>query len=90
MKCGMYGLKEATILAYEHLKKNLAKYGCAPVQGTVGLWHHDTRPTKFCVCVDDFGIKYYSKDDAQHLVDSLENTTNAQKTGKEKILWDHF
>ena len=72
IKRGMYGLKQAAILAYEHLKENLAKYGYSPVQGTVGLWQHETRPTKFCVCVDDFGIKYYSKDDAQHLIDSLE------------------
>ena len=25
-----------------------------------------------CVRVDNFGIKYYSKDNAQHLIDSLE------------------
>ena len=68
----MYGLKQAAILAYEHLKDNLAKEGYSPIAGTVGMWQHNTRPTKFCVCVDDFGIKYYSKDDALHLIKSLE------------------
>ena len=72
IKRGMYGLKQAAILAYEHLKSNLATYGYTPVQGTVGLWQHNTRATKFCVCVDDFGIKYYSKEDADHLITSLE------------------
>ena len=32
---------------------------------------HDTRPTIFCLCVDDFGIKYFSKEDANHLFQAL-------------------
>ena len=35
------------------------------------MWEHETRPTKFCICVDDFGIKYFSKADAEHLFESL-------------------
>ena len=57
IKKGMYGLKQATILAYDNLEKNLAQYGYRPIVGTTGMWEHDTRPTKLCVCVDDFGIK---------------------------------
>ena len=68
---GMYGLKQAAILAYIELTKNLAKYGYYPITGTVGLWQHESRPTKFCLCVDDFGVKYYSKDDVNHLLNSL-------------------
>ena len=71
IKKGMYGLKQAAILAYENLKRNLAPQGYRPIVGTTGMWEHETRPTKFCVCVDDFGIKYFSKDDAQHLMDCL-------------------
>ena len=67
----MYGLKQAAILAYENLVKNLAKHGYRPIKHTVGLWEHDTRRTKFCLCVDDFGIKYFSKDDAEHLLTAL-------------------
>ena len=71
IKKGMYGLRQAAILAYNNLKKNLAQHGYHPIVGTVGLWQHDTRPTKFCVCVDDFGVKYYTKEDAIHLMNSL-------------------
>ena len=73
IKKGMYGLKQAAILAYLHLEKNLAKYDYTPIAGTVGMWKHETRPTTFCVCVDDFGIKYFSEDDAHHLINSLKN-----------------
>ena len=67
----MYGLKQAAILAYDNLKTNLQPFGYSPVVGTVGLWKHATRPTTFCLCVDDFGIKYTSKSDAQHLLDAI-------------------
>ena len=67
----MYGLKQAALLAYNQLKMILAKYGYHPITGTVGLWEHESRPTKFCVCVDNFGVKYFAKDDAKHLLDSL-------------------
>ena len=36
-----------------------------------GLWEHDTRPTKFCLRVDDFWVKYFSTADADHLLNSL-------------------
>ena len=67
----MYGLKQAAILAYQELKRDLAKYDYTPIKGTVGLWKHKTCPITFCVCVDNFGVKYFSKSDAQHLLDSL-------------------
>ena len=52
---GMYGLKNAAILAYDNLKINLGRFGYYPVKGTVGIWAHATQRTKFCVCVDDLG-----------------------------------
>ena len=67
----MYGLKQAAILAYDNLQSNLKPFGYQPVVGTVGLWQHISRPTTFCLCVDDFGIKYTSKQDAQHLLDAI-------------------
>ena len=68
---GMPGLKQAAILAYQHLKNSLGPYGYNPIEGTVGLWTHDKRPTKFCLCVDDFGVKYWSKSDADHLCNAV-------------------
>ena len=35
------------------------------------MWAHISRPTKFCLCVDDFGIKYVSKKDADYLLTAL-------------------
>jgi hypothetical protein len=68
---GMYGLKEAAILAYEQLRDHLSPFGYAPVTHTPGLWRHATKPTTFTLAVDDFGIKYFSKSDADHLLDAL-------------------
>ena len=67
----MYGLKQAALLAYQNLKQLLEPSGYAPVVGTVGLWKHATRPLWFCLCVDDFGVKYFNKEDVQHLISSL-------------------
>jgi hypothetical protein len=69
----MYGLKEASVLAYDQLKEHLAPYGYAPVRVTPGLWKHSTRPTKFTLAVDDFGIKYFQKADAEHLISALQD-----------------
>ena len=71
IKRGMYGLKQAAILAYNHLKNILKEYGYCPVTNTIGIWKHDTRPTTFCLCVDDFGVKYHSQEDAEHLLSAL-------------------
>jgi hypothetical protein len=71
IKKGMYGLIQAATLAYKNLKKNLEPHGYYPCPNTEGLWKHVSRPTTFCLCVDDFGIKYYSRADAEHLLASL-------------------
>ena len=73
IKRGMYGLKQAAILAYEFLVTNLSHYGYKPLHHTLSVWTHETRPISFCLCVDDFGIKYFNKDDADHLLTSLQN-----------------
>lgn len=67
----MPGLKQAAILAFWHLKNCLAPFGYEPIHGTVGLWHHKSRPTKFSLCVDDFRIKYYSDNDIRHLCNAI-------------------
>ena len=71
IKKGMYGLKQAAVLAYQQLVTHLAKYGYTPIPHTTGMWKHHTRRTKFCLCVDDFGIKYYNNDDINHLLNAL-------------------
>ena len=70
----MCGQKEAAILAYEQLVAHLKPHGYYPVPQTPGLWRHTrTKPTTFTLAVDDFGIKYFSKPDADHLFAALES-----------------
>jgi len=71
VKKGMYGLKNAALLAYNHLVNNLKNDGYKPVLNCPGIWMHETRRTWFCLCVDDSGVKYFSKEDADHLLNSL-------------------
>ena len=52
----MYGLKQAGILANKNLEKLLKEDGYVKTEHTPGLWKHQTRPTVFSLCVDDFGI----------------------------------
>ena len=43
---GMYGLKEAGIIAFKKLLvRKLQPYGYLSCTHTPGLWHHTTRPT---------------------------------------------
>ena len=68
---GMYGLPQAGRLANDQLVKFLAPHGYAPCKLTPGLWRHTTRDTVFSLVVDDFGIRYTSLDDANHLITTL-------------------
>ena len=68
---GMYGLPQAGRIAYDKLKIHLAKGGYVPTGRTPGLFKHDTRPIYFCLEVDDFGVKYINRDDAEHLINHL-------------------
>ena len=68
---GMYGLKQAAILAYRLLVQRLSAKGYHPIPLTNGLFKHQTRATTFALYVDDFGIKYNNQDDLQHLIDTL-------------------
>jgi hypothetical protein len=54
---GMYGLKQAGLLANKLLQKRLAPFGYYPARHTPGLWLHKTRPISFSLIVDDFSVK---------------------------------
>ena len=68
---GMYGLRQAGLIAHQQLVKNLAPHGYHPVAHTTGLWVHEHSNTYFTLIVDDFGIKYEGQNNAQHLFDTL-------------------
>ena len=70
---GMYGLPQSGILSNKTLKEQLTEYGFTEVAHTPGLYNHDTRPVWFMLVVDDFGIKYIGKENAQQLIDGLKD-----------------
>ena len=68
----MYGLKQAACLAYDSLKEHVGKHGYYPDKIATNIWPHKERKTKFYLCVDDFGVQYFSKEDANHLIKALQ------------------
>ena len=72
IKRGMYGLKQAARLAYDNLKLHIGKYGYYPDKVATNIWSHQDRRTKFCLYVDDFGVQYFCKEDADHLIKVLQ------------------
>jgi hypothetical protein len=55
---GMYGLKQAGLLANKLLRTRLAPFGYYPARHTPGIWLHKTRSISFTLVVDDFAVKY--------------------------------
>jgi hypothetical protein len=71
---GMYGLKQAGILANQLLQTRLAPFGYYPARHTPGLWLHKTRPISFTLVVDDFTVNYVGNQHAEHLRNALLRT----------------
>jgi hypothetical protein len=70
---GMYGLSQAGRIANDALVLHLAKHGYLQSKMIPGLFHHESRPVSFCLVVDDFGIKYVGKENAEHLINALKS-----------------
>ena len=70
----IYGLPQAGALANKLLKKRLAPAGYYKMPHTPGLRKHVSRPIAFTLVVDDFGVKYVGKKNADHLVAALKGT----------------
>ena len=68
---GMYGLPQAGCLVNDQLIELLAPHRYCPEPLTPGLWRRDTRDIVFSLVVDDFGVRYTSRDDADHLLATL-------------------
>jgi hypothetical protein len=74
MRRAVWGLPQAGILANKRLRRKLAPFGYYECINTPGLWRHESRPLTFTLVVDDFGVKFVNKDDADHLIASIETT----------------
>jgi hypothetical protein len=68
---GMYGLKQAGLLANQLLQKLLAPFGYYPARHTPGIWLHKTIPIAFSLILDDFVVKYVVTHHVNHLRDAL-------------------
>ena len=71
---GMYGLKQSALLAHIQLSTLLVHGGYISIEGSQNMWKHFTRKTLFCLCVDDFGVKVYSKEDLEHFQNTVQKT----------------
>lgn len=92
---GMYGLPQAGRLANDQLVAFLRPHGYEPCPLTHGLWRHTTRDIVFSLVVDDFGIRYTNRADADHLVTTLQTAyevsldwTGARYCGL-SLRWDY-
>ena len=65
------GLCQSGVLAAKKLAADLKPFGYYKVPKTNGLWKHESRQISFTLVVDDFGISYVDKADAEHLEDAL-------------------
>ena len=68
----MYGLKQAWNIANDYLIEYLKQFGYYPSRKKPGLWLQKTRNIRFTLVVDDLGVKYIDKADADHLFSAIE------------------
>ena len=68
----LYGLKQAGKIANENLIEYLKEFGYYPYRKILGLWLHKTIKISFTLVVDDLGVKYIDKADADHIFSSIE------------------
>ena len=81
---GMYGLKQAGIIANQDLQKHMSAYGYRPVQCTSGLCKHYSKDTIFSLVVDDFLVQYSSEMDAEHFLHALRQKYTITVARKDK------
>jgi hypothetical protein len=68
---GMYDLPQSGLNSHDELKERLNKEGYFKSPLVPALWKHKMRPTQFVLIVDDFGIKYFTTEDLDHLINTL-------------------
>ena len=72
VKRGMYGLPHAGRLAMLKVTALLADAGYHECKSNKMVFKHDTRDVVFTLVVDDFLVKYVNREDAEHLMSTLE------------------
>jgi hypothetical protein len=74
MQKAVWGLPHAGILANKRLRRKLAPFGYYKSVNTPGLWYHESQPISFTLVVDNFGVKYASHNNVDHLISSIKKT----------------
>ena len=69
---GMPGLKQAGRIPNDRLQIHLSKFGYSPVAQTPSLWKHAIKDIYFPLVVDNFGVKYFGKETAYHIMQDLQ------------------
>ena len=88
---GVYGLNQASHIAFDHLVKLLKPHGYYPIRSNPRIWFHEMLPKRSALCVGDFGITYTNTSHAHHLVDTLKTIQhNINRLGRKKLLWNNF
>ena len=78
----LLGLKYACHIENDRLYLNLSNFGYAPVARTPSLWKHTTKNIIFSLVVDNFGVKYVGKENADNMIQALKKLYNIY------IYWD--
>jgi hypothetical protein len=69
---GMYGLPQAGIIVQELLADHLRQHGYTQREMPPGLWSHKMHLIRFSLIVDDFRVKYVRKENALHLLNTIQ------------------
>jgi hypothetical protein len=69
---GMYGLPQAKIIAQQMLEEQLQKHSYHQSTTFPGLRKHHTHPITFTLVAGNFGVKYVREENAQHLLDTVQ------------------
>ena len=92
---GCYGLTQFGRLANDMIHKRLNKEGYFEASTTPGIWRHNWIPIKFMVKVDDFGVEYVGRKNAEHLASVLKNyheiseDWEGNKFAGINLIWDY-
>ena len=84
----MYRLKQTARLAYNDLVHHLQQYGYIPDKIYPNILNYKTCKTKFCLCVDTFGVKCFNQSDNEHLMNGLKQKYDITIDKSEKHFCD--
>ena len=87
-KKGIYGLKQARIIANHELVKHIAPFGYHLVQHTPGLWVHENRNIIFSLVLEIFCVQYSSTEDDNNFKCPQIQISHHSQYGNNSIHWN--